>query len=58
MFEETEWGGVGYKGEPEQAHLAGPKELSAERGGKGLGSVIMEIIYSGGCFSGPHAPST
>lgn len=49
---------MGYKGEPEQAHLAGPKELSAEHGGKGLGSVIMEIIYSGGCFSGPHAPST
>lgn len=44
-------GVLSFKGEPEQAHLAEPKELSAECGGKGLGSVIMEIIYSGGCFS-------
>lgn len=44
-------GAEGSEGESEQVHLAGPKELSAERGGEGLGTIIMEIIYSGDFFS-------
>lgn len=40
------WGGV-HKNKPEQAHLAGKKEdCQLNGGGKGLGSIIMEITYS------------
>lgn len=58
MFAKAGRGLRAVKGEPGQVHLAGPKELSAECGGKGLGSIIVEIIYPGDIFSGPHVLST
>ena len=39
-------GGGLHKHKPEQAHLAGKKEDCQLNGGKGLGSIIMEITYS------------
>lgn len=52
--------GAGFRGvhktRPEQAHLAGKKGDCRLNGGKGLGSIIMEITYSRACFfsSWPH----
>lgn len=46
-------GGGAHKREPEQAHLAGEKEDCQLNGGKGLGSIIMEITYPGAFFSPP-----
>ena len=43
-------GGVLHKNKPEQAHLAGKKEDCQLNGGKGLGSIIMEITYSRAFF--------
>ena len=43
------FGGL-HKNKPEQAHLAGKKEDCQLNGGKGLGSIIMEITYSRAFF--------
>lgn len=42
------------KREPEQAHLAGEKEDCQLNGGRGLGSIIMEITSSRAFFSPPE----